>query len=71
MYKTYQNIFSRCGLDFRTVVADAGAIGGSLTHEFQVLATSGEDFIMACDSCEYASNVEITTSVKENEDSHQ
>ena len=58
MYETYKRIFSRCGLSFRPVEADTGAIGGSLSHEFQVLAESGEDAIVSCDSCEYAANVE-------------
>jgi prolyl-tRNA synthetase len=60
MFNAYKRIFFRCGLDFRTVRADSGAIGGSHTHEFQVLASSGEDQIMACTNCDYASNVEIT-----------
>ena len=60
MYAAYKRIFARCGLSFRIVKADSGAIGGSHTHEFQVLAQSGEDQIMACDNCDYASNVEIT-----------
>lgn len=63
MYDAYKNIFKRCGLEFRIVKADAGAIGGSITHEFQVLANSGEDQIMACTSCEYASNIEITPAI--------
>lgn len=58
MYEAYKRIFSRCGLDFRPVEADTGAIGGSLSHEFQVLAESGEDRIVACDACDYAANVE-------------
>ena len=58
MYDAYQRIFARCGLDFRAVEADSGAIGGSSSHEFQVLAESGEDSIVACDSCDYAANVE-------------
>jgi prolyl-tRNA synthetase len=62
MFEAYKRIFTRCGLDFRTVKADSGAIGGSHTHEFQVLATSGEDQIMACTNCDYASNIEITPS---------
>lgn len=60
MFAAYKRIFSRCGLAFRTVRADAGAIGGTYTHEFQVLAQSGEDQIMACTQCDYASNIEIT-----------
>jgi prolyl-tRNA synthetase len=58
MYQTYKRIFTRCGLSFRPVEADTGAIGGSLSHEFQVLAESGEDAIVSCNSCEYAANVE-------------
>ncbi|MCC6277459.1 MAG: proline--tRNA ligase [Oligoflexia bacterium] len=60
MFQAYKRIFKRCGLSFRTVRADSGAIGGSHTHEFQVLAQSGEDQIMACEKCDYASNIEIT-----------
>jgi len=58
MYDTYTRIFRRCGLAFRAVEADTGAIGGSISHEFQVLAETGEDAILACDSCSYAANVE-------------
>lgn len=58
MYDAYVRIFRRCGLDFRAVEADTGAIGGSLSHEFQVLAESGEDSIVSCDKCDYAANVE-------------
>jgi prolyl-tRNA synthetase len=58
MYDTYGRIFSRCGLAFRAVEADTGAIGGSRSHEFQVLAETGEDALVACDSCDYAANVE-------------
>jgi prolyl-tRNA synthetase len=58
MYQAYRRIFSRCGLKFRAVEADTGNIGGSASHEFMVLAESGEDAIVSCDSCEYAANVE-------------
>jgi len=58
MYETYQRIFTRCGLAFRAVEADTGNIGGSLSHEFQVLTETGEDALVACDNCEYAANVE-------------
>src|SRR3954467_4817167 len=58
MYETYQRIFTRCGLAFRAVEADTGNIGGSLSHEFQVLTETGEDAIVACDKCDYAANVE-------------
>jgi prolyl-tRNA synthetase len=58
MYAAYQRIFDRCGLTYRPVEADTGAIGGTLSHEFQVLAESGEDAIVSCDKCGYAANVE-------------
>ena len=58
MYDTYMRIFRRCGLDFRPVEADTGNIGGNLSHEFQVLADSGEDAIVSCASCGYTANVE-------------
>src|SRR4030067_280348 len=58
MYDTYCRIFTRCGLKFRAVEADTGSIGGSFSHEFMVLAESGEDAIASCDSCNYAANVE-------------
>jgi len=58
MYQAYRRIFTRCGLNFRAVEADTGSIGGSSSHEFMVLAESGEDAIVSCDSCEYAANVE-------------
>jgi prolyl-tRNA synthetase len=58
MYDTYARIFARCGLAFRAVEADTGAIGGSMSHEFQVLAETGEDALVACDHCDYAANVE-------------
>ncbi|MBM7854432.1 prolyl-tRNA synthetase [Desulfohalotomaculum tongense] len=58
MYEAYTNVFKRCGLTFRPVEADSGAIGGSTTHEFMVLAESGEATILYCDSCDYAANVE-------------
>ena len=58
MYEAYTAIFNRCGLTFRAVEADGGAIGGSGTHEFMVIADSGEAAIVYCPSCEYAANVE-------------
>jgi prolyl-tRNA synthetase len=64
MYETYQRIFTRCGLAFRAVEADTGNIGGSLSHEFQVLTETGEDALVACDSCDYAANVEQAVSRK-------
>ncbi|MFQ5736924.1 MAG: proline--tRNA ligase [Thermodesulfobacteriota bacterium] len=58
MYDTYMRIFERCGLEFRAVEAETGAIGGSFSHEFMVLADTGEDAIAACGTCSYAANVE-------------
>ncbi|KKL02235.1 proline--tRNA ligase [Rheinheimera mesophila] len=58
MYQAYCNIFTRLGLDFRPVLADTGAIGGSMSHEFHVLAASGEDAIVFSDSSDYAANIE-------------
>lgn len=58
MFDTYVRIFTRCGLDFRPVEADTGSIGGNLSHEFQVLADSGEDAIVSCHQCGYTANVE-------------
>ena len=59
MHETYRRIFSRVGLEFRAVEADTGAIGGSASHEFHVLADSGEDAIALCNKCQYAANVEL------------
>lgn len=59
MYATYTRIFTRLGLDFRPVIADTGSIGGSASHEFHVLADSGEDDIAFSDSSDYAANVEM------------
>ncbi len=59
MYDTYTRIFTRLGLTFRAVAADTGAIGGTGSHEFQVLADSGEDAIAYCPDSDYAANVEL------------
>jgi len=58
MYQAYTRIFTRLGLTFRAVQADTGAIGGNASHEFQVLADSGEDAIIFSDGSEYAANIE-------------
>lgn len=58
MYDAYTRIFNRCGLTFRPVEADSGAIGGSGSHEFMVIADSGEAEIVYCNECDYAANVE-------------
>lgn len=63
MYDTYTRIFSRCGLKFKPVLADSGAIGGDVTHEFTVLADSGESLVFHCpsESCGYAASSEFAT----------
>jgi prolyl-tRNA synthetase len=58
MEETYKKIFTRLGLDFRVVEADSGAIGGSGSKEFHVLANSGEDTLVVCKNCDYAANIE-------------
>jgi len=63
MYDAYTRIFTRMGLKFRAVAADTGAIGGSASHEFQVLAESGEDAIAWCPQSDYAANVELAEAV--------
>jgi prolyl-tRNA synthetase len=63
MYDTYSRIFTRLGLKFRAVAADTGAIGGSASHEFHVLADSGEDALAFCETSGYAANVELAEAV--------
>ncbi len=58
VYDAYTRIFTRCGLDFRAVVADSGAIGGNASHEFEVLAESGEADVVYCKNCDFAANIE-------------
>jgi prolyl-tRNA synthetase len=58
MYHAYNRIFSRCGLNFKVVEADSGPIGGSFSHEFMVLAETGEDVVASCTLCDYAANLE-------------
>lgn len=58
MYDAYTRIFTRCGLKFRPVIADSGAIGGNASHEFEVLADSGEADIVYCKDCDFAANIE-------------
>ncbi len=67
MYQAYSKIFDRLGLTYRSVLADTGAIGGSLSHEFHVLADSGEDAIAYCDNSDYAANVEAATTQRSEE----
>lgn len=63
MYQTYSRIFTRLGLKFRAVQADTGSIGGNRSHEFHVLAESGEDAIAFCENSNYAANVELAENV--------
>ncbi|MDR6549527.1 proline--tRNA ligase [Paenibacillus qinlingensis] len=71
MFDAYVNIFTRCGLQFRAVEADSGAIGGTDTHEFMALADVGEDTIVHCPSCQYAANLEKATgSITNTRNSH-
>ncbi|MFB9885615.1 proline--tRNA ligase [Balneatrix alpica] len=68
MHDTYSRIFTRLGLDFRPVQADSGSIGGSRSHEFHVLANSGEDLIAFSDSSDYAANIEMAEAVAPNQE---
>jgi prolyl-tRNA synthetase len=63
MHEAYTRIFTRVGLEFRPVAADTGTIGGSASHEFHVLADSGEDGIAICNQCEYAANIELAAAL--------
>jgi len=67
MYEAYNRIFSRCGLRFRPVEADTGSIGGSFSHEFLVIADTGEDAMVYCDHCGYAANLEKAEAIKPEE----
>ncbi|MBS4221665.1 proline--tRNA ligase [Lederbergia citrea] len=71
MYKAYTNIFNRCGLDFRAVLADSGAIGGKDTQEFMVLSDIGEDTIAFSDSSDYAANIEMAEVTRKYEKSSE
>jgi prolyl-tRNA synthetase len=66
MFDTYSRIFTRLGLEFRAVAADTGAIGGSGSHEFHVLADSGEDGLAFCPTSDYAANVELAEAIAPN-----
>ncbi|MGC2165957.1 MAG: proline--tRNA ligase [Gallionella sp.] len=66
MYETYSRIFTRLGLKYRAVAADTGAIGGSGSHEFHVLAEAGEDALAYCPASDYAANVELAEAVAPN-----
>ncbi len=64
MYQTYQNIFDRVGIDYRIVKADTGAMGGLLSEEFQAITPIGEDTLVLCEHCGYASNIEVCSCSK-------
>lgn len=70
MYDAYSRIFTRCGLTFRPVIADSGAIGGSGSHEFEVLADSGEADIVYCENCDFAANIEAVDPLTLKSDIH-
>lgn len=70
VFAAYSNIFTRCGLDFRAVIADSGAIGGKDTHEFIVLSDVGEDTIAFSDTSDYAANIEMAPVVNKYEKSN-
>lgn len=59
MFKAYSNIFNKCGLNFRGVIADSGDMDGEDTHEFMALSDIGEDTIAYSDSCDFAANIEM------------
>ena len=63
MYQAYRNVFDRLGLDYRIVQADAGNIGGSQTHEFQLLAAAGEDSLLVSEASDFAANVEVCPAI--------
>lgn len=71
LFTAYSNIFSRCGLDFRAVIADSGAMGGKDTHEFMVLSDVGEDTIAYSDTSNYAANIEMAPVVNTYEKSNE
>jgi prolyl-tRNA synthetase len=64
MRQAYCRIFERCGLKYKMVDADSGAIGGSFSHEFMVLASTGEDAVISCNKCDYAANLEKAIATK-------
>ena len=61
MFNAYKRIFDRCDIDYKIVKADTGAMGGSLSEEFQAVTDIGEDILVLCDSCNYASNMEVSS----------
>ena len=66
MFNAYKRIFDRCHLNYKIVKADTGAMGGLLSEEFQAITDIGEDILVLCDSCDYASNIEVTPTLPAN-----
>ncbi|MDD4027785.1 MAG: proline--tRNA ligase [Bacilli bacterium] len=66
MYNAYKNIFNRIGINYTIVKADTGVMGGILSEEFQAITDIGEDILVLCDSCDYASNIEIAECIEKN-----
>ena len=66
MFNAYKRIFDRCSLNYKIVTADTGAMGGLLSEEFQAITDIGEDIVVLCDSCDYSSNIEITSALAAN-----
>ena len=64
-FNAYKNVMDRLGLDYRIVTADTGVMGGLLSEEFQAVTDIGEDILVLCDSCDYASNIEVAKCINE------
>lgn len=71
MYQAYQTIFDRLGLDYKIVTADTGVMGGLLSEEFQAVTDIGEDILVLCESCDYASNIEVSKCVIKEEEKEE
>lgn len=71
MFEAYKKIFNRCGLDYKIVTADTGAMGGLLSEEFQAVTDIGEDILILCEKCDYASNIEVSECVTNEMDSNE
>lgn len=71
MFHAYQNIMERCGLEYKIVKADTGAMGGSLSEEFQAITEIGEDVVVTCEACDFSSNLEITEVIDTAEESDE
>ncbi|MEG0735441.1 MAG: proline--tRNA ligase, partial [Longicatena sp.] len=71
MFNAYKNIMDRCELNYKIVKADTGAMGGSLSEEFQAISEIGEDVVVTCDHCDFSSNLEITEVIDTTKDSDE